>query len=496
MDGRPGAYRQALTVMLLVIAAGVALGSFPEDDGLRHVGLAFGEPRSWGDVYPHSVFAEHAGYDPWWGYDRALRGVAAAARLFPVPRIAAAIAVVKLLALGFLAGFLLLSVRRSGLEREVRSPAGLAAAAALVAAFLGIPAARILALRPFAFGSLYLLLALPGGGALLGIVAAGALAALYPYLFWVYTLPVGVAHLLKGDRRFGAGTLVLTAAVAAAQPPGFRGLLAGLARAEAVRASLAPGITEFKSLAAEPLLAAAAVLVLLCALPSFPAARRLGVPQLLMIFFAPASVRYVRYLIDVELVLLFVIFGAAMTSALAGRLERIGSFWAAQARRARLALAPRAVRPAAANGGAFRARPLIAALGVAVLALAAVHEARRIREVGRLAQALETVPAGSLVLADFNLQYRLLFARPDLRVVPSCELGFASDAILPAYRAYFNEGDPCALAHAVGAGWFVGPAVPALAPERSGCLGPRSAGGSAAAVVRPILQPATGGGRH
>jgi hypothetical protein len=486
--------------MLLVIAAVVSLRSFPSDDGLRHVGLAFGEPRAWGEVYPHSVFAEHPAYDPWWGYDQALRGVAALAGALPVPRLAAAVLVVKLVAFLFFAAFLLLSVKRAGMAREVRSPAGLAAAAVLVALFLSLPAARILAIRPFAFGSLYLLFALPGGGALLGAAAAALLVALYPYLFWVYALPVAAAHLLRGDRRFGAGTLAVVVAGVALQPPGFWGLLGGLARAERVRATLAPGITEFTSVAAEPLLAGAVVALLACALPFLPGARRLGVPQLLMLFFAPASARYVRYLIDVELVLLFVILAAGMTAPLAARLEAIGAFWRARLGALAARMAPARARDAgdgSASDAAGRPgglRGWIAVLGACVLALFGALEVRRAQGDVGLERALRAVPSGSRVLTDFNLQYRLLFVRPDLRLVPSCELGFAVDAVLSAYRAYLNDGDPCTLAGAVGAAWYVGPGLAGFDPERVACLGPRVAvtgdggkGAGAAIVVRPVL---------
>ena len=40
------------------------------------------------------------------------------------------------------------------------------------------------------------------------------------------------------------------------------------------------------------------------------------------------------------------------------------------------------------------------------------------------AQVLEPVPQGSIILLPFNQQYKTLFLRPDLHLIPSCEIGF------------------------------------------------------------------------
>ena len=204
-DLPPENYQRALLAFTLVVAVVVGMLNFPPDDGLRHIGLAFGEPRSWGEVYPHSVFSEHTEYNPWWGYDRMLRGLAAAFRPLGLSRIVAQTVAVKLLSFGFLATFLLLAVRSAGLAAKVRSRATLVAAAALITLFLSVPISRVLTVRPFVLGSLYLLYTLRGGGALRGVAAAGLLGICYPYLFWVYTLPVAVAHLCARGPSFRRG---------------------------------------------------------------------------------------------------------------------------------------------------------------------------------------------------------------------------------------------------------------------------------------------------
>jgi len=473
---RPENYQRALLPFLLVVSVLVGMVQFPSDDGLRHVGVAFNELRSWGEVYPHSVFSENPEYDPWWGYDKILRGLAAVLRPLGLPRLVAQEVVVKALSVGFLAAFLLLAVRRAGLPAKVRSRATLAAAAALITLFLSLPIARVLTVRPFVIGSLYLLFALSGGGALRGIVATGLLGLCYPYLFWIYTLPVAVAHLWRGDRRFGAGTLVLTAAAVAVQPPGFWGLLEGLARSEGVRAAITVKINEFKPITAEPLLAGAVILALLCVLPFLPAAsRRMGVPHLLMVFFVPAAAKYVRYMIDVELVLLFVICSAGMVEPVATALEKIGAFWLERLRALGARLGRGRRGGAARDGDGVNLRPAIAVISLVLVAVLAGVATKRHRDDAGLALALEAIPKGSLVLTEFNLQYRLLFVRPDLRLVPSCELGFPTETILADYRRFFDEGDPCGLAKAIDATWFVGAESMPFNPEKTACLG-RKAG--------------------
>ena len=463
-------YRRALTALMLVVAAFISLSSAPVDDALRHVGLAFAEHRSWGEVYPHSVFSQYPGYDPWWGFDLTLRRIAELAGILPLPRLTMQFLAVKTLSFALLAAFLLLAVRRAGVPREVRSPAGLVAAAALVGLFLAAPIARVLTVRPFILGTLYLLLALPGGGAVRGALSAGALAFFYPYLFWIYTLPVAAAHLVRGDRSYGAAAVAATVAAVAVQPADFWGLLRDLARSEAVRALIDVKITEFSPATQEPLLALLVILPLVCAMPFLPAAsRRIGVPHLLMLFFAPAAVKYVRYLIDVELTMLFVVCAGGLLPRWIPVVERIGAFWEHAAHNA-LARLPVGRNPDRGRVKVTNLRPWIGLGATALAVIVGLVGLERQGEYRDLEHALETIPPGSLVLTEFNPQYALLYVRPDLRLVPSCEIGFPAEAIRKPYIHFLNEGDPCALAAAVGADRFVSAGGLSLALEGTRCL--------------------------
>ena len=53
---------------------------------------------------------------------------------------------------------------------------------------------------------------------------------------------------------------------------------------------------------------------------------------------------------------------------------------------------------------------------------------------------MKDVPERSLIVSSFPLQYKTLLVRPDLRIIPSCAVGFSSPEIREEYEAYFNEG--------------------------------------------------------
>jgi hypothetical protein len=69
-------YEKIFKLALVIIIVLNIFYMFPPDDGLRHMGLAFDTFTSWGDVYPFSIFEEFKDYNPWFGYDLALRIIA------------------------------------------------------------------------------------------------------------------------------------------------------------------------------------------------------------------------------------------------------------------------------------------------------------------------------------------------------------------------------------------------------------------------------------
>jgi hypothetical protein len=73
------------------------------------------------------------------------------------------------------------------------------------------------------------------------------------------------------------------------------------------------------------------------------------------------------------------------------------------------------------------------------------------------------------VLTHFNLQYKTLFVRPDLRLIPSCEVGFAVNSIRKEYLDFLNEGKIVPLATKTGAQYFLENKKMYINPE-DGCL--------------------------
>jgi hypothetical protein len=55
------------------------------------------------------------------------------------------------------------------------------------------------------------------------------------------------------------------------------------------------------------------------------------------------------------------------------------------------------------------------------------------------------------VLTYFNLQYKILYLRPDLRIIPSCEIGFPKESIRKEYLDFLNEGEILPLARKTNA---------------------------------------------
>ncbi|MGD8860490.1 MAG: hypothetical protein PVI30_10810 [Myxococcales bacterium] len=463
--------QRAYLVAAALLAVGMALEvAPPRDDGLRHVGLAFAETaRSWGQVYPFSRFEAHADYDPWGGYDLTLRGLAGLTGALPFPRLARQFIVVELLQLLFVGTFMWLCVRRSRVAREIRDAPKLLLAIAVTSVVLIQPVLRMALIRPFAFGTFLLLYSVGKTGLLRGLVSAAVAWFMYPYLAWMYAGPVVVAHLLRGSRSFAAGAALSSAAALLLQPADFWQLVLELIVSDGVRASLDTQITEFAPLTQQKLLLLAIVLAAFLLVPRLPpGARRLRVEHVMALLFVPISFKYVRYVVDVQLPLLFVAHGADLVRALRPPLERTLSAWGPLLRpRSGDAAPPGPDAPARPPRG-FRAALSLGYLVLALLLigrLAAQHD-RLSAQLGRL----RPIPGGSRVLTAFNRQYEILYARPDLSIVPSCEIGFPADSIREAYVGYINQGRVCTLARRVGAAYYVDGRSLYLDPADTDCL--------------------------
>lgn len=459
-DARAESMQRYPLLVFAVVIFFLGLLEMPIDDGLRHVGLASEGGRQWASVYPHSRFQDYPAVEPWFGYDLALRGLHAAIALVSPSALLSRFLLLKGLMLFFGMITCLYLIRKSGVAQAVQGPASLALFVALTLLFLSQPIYRAMMARPFIFGTLYLVYSIGGRGAARGAASSALLTFFYPYLSWFYILPAAVCHLLRGSRKFALGALGFLALFLLFQPLDFWGLLKALAEAGTVRREIDQSITElafslghFFCLFYLGLIAAA--------FPFFsPGARRLTCPALLLLAYLPPSLLYIRTFLDVFMPLAFVVYGRELFAVLGGWSGQVAAGWRAHLH----AAAPERLRrwQARRRGSGMRSRsgslPLRAALaaGFALLIVLAGSIAHRhYRELKAVEAALSVIPRGATVLTSFNQQYRVLFLRPDLSVIPSSEIGFPSPRIREEYAAFFRRGAFRRLAEKTGAGFLI-----------------------------------------
>ena len=100
-------------------------------------------------------------------------------------------------------------------------------------------------------------------------------------------------------------------------------------------------------------------------------------------------------------------------------------------------------------------KPYIAAAYTIVLAFFIHQNYEDFSSLKTFQTDLSVIPTGALVLTDFNLQYKTLYLRPDLHIIPSCEMGFPGEGTKKEYIDFHNEGDVMSLARKTGAKFFL-----------------------------------------
>jgi hypothetical protein len=460
-------YRKSFVLSLLVVVICACFIKFPTDDALRHVGLAFSDfphkpisisavPTAWGEVYPHSYFEVFKDYDPWFGYDLVLKIVASGLKFFPISPLLSQFLLIKILSLLLSLAFLYLALARSGVLEEIKDRHTFTLAYVILLLLILKPFLRMLIARPFSFGTLFVLYAVGQRGILKGALSSAVLAFFYPYLAWFYTIPVSLAHFLKGNRRFALGAILFTLVFLGLQPSSFWGFQLALFKSDLVRASINPKITEFfPSLNLLALLYLAGFLVLY---PLFPErAKKLTHQNLVIIFYLIPSLKHIRYFVDLTLPLLFVSFGRELLTVLVEPYQKFTSsltmsfvFWKNTLESTLQRLKLLGTRPESKQKH-FNLKPLIVALYVLASVLMIPKNYKMFSSFKAFQADLSVIPQGSVVLTHFNLQYKILYVRPDLRIIPSCEMGFPTDSIRKEYVEFMNEGEVIPLARKTSA---------------------------------------------
>jgi len=457
-------YQKIFKLTLFIILVSVALIRFPIDDGLRHVGLAFGNFTSWGDVYPFSIFEELKDYDPWFGYDFTLGLIADLLKHFPLSLLTLKFVLTKIICLLFSLTFFYLVLERSGILNKIKDRDSFVLVLIILVAFLIFTFGRVIIARPFAFGTFFILYSVNRQGFIRGVVSSGMLTFFYSYLSWFYIVPVAFAHFIKGNKKFAWGAVGFISIFLVLQPPSFWGFQSELFMSDLVRNTLETKISEFHLTLTYWMF----YLYLVGGIIFFPKvskeAKSLSYLNVLILIYLLPAIKYIRYFLDITLPLLFVnnandIFNILIEpyrklvfswkTIAVSKLDRLKSQIKPKIARIQKTNAPKKVK------SEVNLKPYIVASYAILLILAIQFNLRQITVLREFREILTPIPKGSQVLTSFNLQYQTLYLRPDLRVIPSCEMGFTKKSVAEEYTQYFNEGFVSPLAKKTGSKYFL-----------------------------------------
>ena len=449
--------------LLLIIVLNISY-IFPPDDSLRHVGSAFGNNKSWGDTYPFSIFEEFKDYNPWLGHDLILRKIANALRHLPMSVLTLKFFLIKSISFLFSLIFFSLVLDRSGILNEVKDRHSFTLAIIVSVAILTYPFFRIMIARPFAFGTFFLIHSVGQKGIVRGFLSALFLAFYYPYLCWFYILPVAFTHYVKGDKKFALGAFSLIIIFFLIQPLSFWGFQIAIVNSDIIRSAINLRIEEFISIIkcfSFYLYLAGFILLF----PHFDKnARRLNYENILILLYIFSSLKYNRYFYDIILPMLFISFGREIFYIISEPYQKFTSSFntiiQALLKKIKTLINWRCEKSSTLRfdtklktGKSLK--PYIFVTYLIICFLLIYINFKQIDSLKKFLDILKPIPKGSLVLTDLNLQYKIIFLRPDLRLIPSCELGFTRDSISKEYINFLNEGILSQISKKTGAKYFI-----------------------------------------
>jgi hypothetical protein len=441
------------------------LFSFPIDDSLRHVGLAFGNLKSWGEVYPFSYYEEFKGFNPWFGYDLSLRLIASILKYLPIPLLLLQFLLTKSISLLFTLTFCFLILLRADLLDKIKDRITFTMALSLFIAILVFPLYRIGIARPFAFGIFFLIYSVDQKGVLRGALSSLVLIFFYPYLAWFYIFPVAFIHFLRGDKKFAIGAISPLIIFFLMAPPSFWGLLAvviktNFTRNTIINVKIDEFICTLKFWGFYLYLGG----FLIC-YPRFSKnTRRLNYPNMLILIYFFPALMHARFFIDLILPLLFISFGNDLMQVVEMPFKELMSSWhmivqsdfaTIKSTKKRKSSKDRTKKGIPSVGSSRSLKPYIAILYILIFIILIHTNIKQVLFLKGFRNDLEPVPQGSLVLSSFNLQYKILYLRPDISIIPSCEINFAQQNIIKEYTDFFNKGFLVPLFRKTGAKYFL-----------------------------------------
>jgi hypothetical protein len=184
----------ALTVACIVFI----YGPVPSDDYLRHVRYLDYKPLGGYSYMFKDSYIDKLHFNPWYGFDMTVGLVASALGRDMATRVLESL----FFALYFLTLYRCLAPEKKDL---------MGVAVVTVMFIVALSGVRIGYLRPASMvAMLYLFLLTPAGVPL--TVATVAFAAVSYWLYWVFFMPLGLAHVFKGSRKHGVAILATTVA--------------------------------------------------------------------------------------------------------------------------------------------------------------------------------------------------------------------------------------------------------------------------------------------
>ena len=443
---------------------------------MRHVGVAFVGISNWGNVYPFSYFSDYSELSPWYGYDLVLRKLFSFLQGTPLESSTLKFIFVKVFSLILVFSVFVVLISKSAILTEIENFQSLLLSTICVMVFLTLFLIRSMSLRPFIFCTIFLVYSFGQSGYLKGAVSAGALIFLYPYLSWFYILPVVFCHFLIGNKKYAAGALIVLVVFFLFQPLSYWNLQAGIFASGSIRKQMDVNITEFSITFSSFY----CVLVLIGLILFYPIShigrKKLNYGDLLLLAYLLPSIIYIRTFIDVLLPLAFVTYSKSFISILNPKLSSITVYWKTfldEVRNEVFAKLPQRILiriKRIENSGRLSKislKPIILILFAVLFAFVIKTNFDQLGIINETEKLLSIIPQNSTILSSFNQQYKILFVRPDLKIIPSCEIGMPSHAIRDEYIDFFKLGQFKNLASKTSASYLIEAKEDYLDPRES-----------------------------
>ncbi len=435
-------------LFFLIILLSICLLSFPKGDGLRHVGIAFSGEFSWKDVYPFSYFSEYASYSPWYGYDLILNKIFAILQYIPIQSSTLKFIFIKIFSFFLVTSIFCLIIYKSELIKEIISFQTFLLSSGIVLILLTPFFLRSIIIRPFVFGTIFLILSFGASGYLMGLFYAFFLIFLYPYLSWFYILPVAFCHFFLGNRNFAYALLMAIVFFFMLQESSFWRLQTGVFLSASIREQMGINISEL-SQAYRSFYCMFILTSIVIFYPFFHSNKyEIKYGDLLLASYLLPAIMYIRTFFDILSPLLFIVYSKSIMAGLSSIIPKILDSWKIFVFEVKILLSEKTPifiqeflkKISRASSSKISLKPFILLLyGILFLFVIKINM-DQLKSVNNNEKLFSPIPKNSIVLSSFNQQYNILFVRPDLKIIPSSEIGMPSPIIRNEYINFFKMG--------------------------------------------------------